>query len=129
VSVLAALIFLGAVLSGRLTVVLAIGPMFVLDVGAGIASPAALTQAISVKPTRHRLGLGPLWLLADGRGCDLHSAGRPRQRPGADRGAILVAAGVIGQASFWIALPAGCLNAYCRQSLPTPSIWRRAAFQ
>ena len=50
VSVSAALFFLGAVLSQHLTVLLAIGPMFVFGMGAGIASPAALSQAISVNP-------------------------------------------------------------------------------
>ena len=49
-SVLASLVFLGAVLSGHLSVLLAIGPMFVFGIGAGVASPAALTQAISVNP-------------------------------------------------------------------------------
>ena len=52
-----------------------------------------------------RLGLRPLRLLADGRGRDLHRAGRasaaiPRSR----RRIILVGAGVIGQTAFWIAL-------------------------
>src|SRR5260370_21447603 len=49
-SVLASFAFLGAVLSGHLSVLLVIAPMFVFGVGVGVASPAALAQAISVNP-------------------------------------------------------------------------------
>ena len=42
-SVLAAFLFLGAVLSGYLSVALTIGCMFVFTLGVGIAAPAALT--------------------------------------------------------------------------------------
>jgi DHA1 family bicyclomycin/chloramphenicol resistance-like MFS transporter len=104
VSVAAALVFLGAVLSHHLTVLLAIGPMFVFGMGAGIASPAALTQAISVNPHVigsasglygfSQMGVGAICTALVGLGSD----------PALTAAVILAAAGVIGQLSFWIAL-------------------------
>jgi DHA1 family bicyclomycin/chloramphenicol resistance-like MFS transporter len=104
VSVAAALVFLGAVLSHHLTVLLAIGPMFVFGMGAGIASPAALTQAISVNPHVigsasglygfSQMGVGALCTALVGLGSD----------PALTAAVILATAGVIGQLSFWIAL-------------------------
>jgi DHA1 family bicyclomycin/chloramphenicol resistance-like MFS transporter len=104
VSVAAALFFLGAVLSQHLTVLLAIGPMFVFGVGAGIASPAALSQAISVNPQVigsasglygfSQMGVGAICTALVGLGSD----------PALSAAIILATAGVIGQISFWIAL-------------------------
>jgi len=104
VSVAAALVFLAAVLTHNLTVLLAIGPMFVFGMGAGIASPAALTQAISVNPHVigsasglygfSQMGVGALCTALVGLGGD----------PALTAAIILATAGVIGQASFWIAL-------------------------
>jgi len=104
VSVLAALVFLGAVLSHHLTVLSAIGPMFVFGMGAGIASPAALTQAISVNPQVigsasglygfSQMGVGAICTALVGLGSD----------PALTAAIILAAAGVIGQISFWVAL-------------------------
>lgn len=104
VSVLAALIFLAAVLSHHLTVLSAIGPMFVFGMGAGIASPAALTQAISVNPQVigsasglygfSQMGVGAICTALVGLGSD----------PALAAAIILATAGVIGQISFWIAL-------------------------
>jgi DHA1 family bicyclomycin/chloramphenicol resistance-like MFS transporter len=104
VSVAAALVFLGAVLSNHLTVLLAIGPMFVFGMGAGVASPAALTQAISVNPQVigsasglygfSQMGVGAICTALVGLGSD----------PALSAAIILAAAGVIGQVSFWIAL-------------------------
>ena len=104
VSVAAALVFLGAVLSNHLTVLLAIGPMFVFGMGAGVASPAALTQAISVNPQVigsasglygfSQMGVGAICTALVGLGSD----------PALTAAIILAAAGVIGQISFWIAL-------------------------
>src|SRR6185437_13251008 len=50
VGCVAALAMLAIVLSGRLSVALAIGAMFIFSVGVGVAAPVALTQAISVRP-------------------------------------------------------------------------------
>jgi len=104
VSVAAALVFLGAVLSNHLTVLLAIGPMFVFGMGAGVASPAALSQAISVNPQVigsasglygfSQMGVGAICTALVGLGSD----------PALTAAIILAAAGVIGQVSFWIAL-------------------------
>jgi DHA1 family bicyclomycin/chloramphenicol resistance-like MFS transporter len=104
VSVLAALTFLGAVLSHHLTVLSAIGPMFVFGMGAGIASPAALTQAIGVNPQVigsasglygfSQMGVGAICTALVGLGGD----------PALTAAIILATAGVIGQVSFWIAL-------------------------
>ena len=104
VSVAASLIFLGAVLSNHLTVMLAIGPMFIFGIGAGIASPAALTQAISVDPQVigsasglygfSQMGVGAICTALVGLGTD----------PALSAAVILVVAGAIGQAAFWIAL-------------------------
>jgi len=107
VSVAAALVFLGAVLSNHLTVLLAIGPMFVFGMGAGVASPAALTQAIGVNPQVigsasglygfSQMGVGAICTALVGLGSD----------PALTAAIILAAAGVIGQISFWIALRYG----------------------
>ncbi|HTE36024.1 MAG TPA: multidrug effflux MFS transporter, partial [Reyranella sp.] len=104
VSVAAALVFLGAVLSNHLTVLLAIGPMFVFGMGAGVASPAALSQAISVNPQVigsasglygfSQMGVGAICTALVGLGSD----------PALTAAIILATAGVIGQVSFWIAL-------------------------
>jgi len=103
-SVVGALVFLGVALSHHLTVLLVIGPMFVFGVGAGIASPAALTQAISVNPHVigsasglygfSQMGVGAVCTALVGLGGD----------PALTAAIILAACGVIGQASFWIAL-------------------------
>jgi DHA1 family bicyclomycin/chloramphenicol resistance-like MFS transporter len=78
--------------------------MFVFGVGAGIASPAALSQAISVNPQVigsasglygfSQMGVGAICTALVGLGSDpAHTA------------AIIVAtAGVIAQIAFWIAL-------------------------
>ncbi|CAH1664416.1 MULTISPECIES: multidrug effflux MFS transporter [unclassified Chelatococcus] len=50
VSLVAALVFLGVVASGHLTVSWVVGLMFLFLFGAGFAAPTALTQAVSVNP-------------------------------------------------------------------------------
>ncbi|HZP99427.1 MAG TPA: multidrug effflux MFS transporter [Reyranella sp.] len=104
VSVVASLVFLAAVLSGRLSVPLAIVPMFIFGAGAGVASPAALSQAVSVNPHVigsasglygfSQMGVGALCTALVGMGAD----------PALASAVILAGAGVIGQAAFWIAL-------------------------
>ena len=133
---MASFAFLAAVLSGHLSVLLAIVPMFVFGIGAGVASPSALTQAISVNPEVigsasglygfSQMGVGAICTALVGTGTD----------PALAAAVILASAGVIGQIAFWIALhyraPAfseSVTGFYCRQSLPFPSIRRRAAFQ
>jgi len=103
-SILAAFVLLGGVLLGHLTVALAVGSMFVFTVGVGIASPMALTQAISVNP--HAIGsasgLYGFTQMAVGALCaTLAGIGN---NPALAAAIVLVAAGVVGQLSFWIAL-------------------------
>jgi DHA1 family bicyclomycin/chloramphenicol resistance-like MFS transporter len=104
VSILAAVVLLGVVLLGHLTVALAVGSMFVFTVGVGIASPTALTQAISVNP--HAIGsasgLYGFTQMAVGALCTtLAGIGG---NPALAAAIVLVAAGVVGQLAFWIAL-------------------------
>jgi DHA1 family bicyclomycin/chloramphenicol resistance-like MFS transporter len=103
-SVLAAFAFLVAALSSHLSVALIMAPMFIFTLGIGIASPAALTQAVSVNP--HVIGsasglygfaqmaVGALCTTLVGFGSD----------PALAAATVLAAAGVIGQISFGIAL-------------------------
>jgi DHA1 family bicyclomycin/chloramphenicol resistance-like MFS transporter len=103
-SVIAALCFLAAVLSDRLSVPLVVAPMFFFAAGAGIASPAALTQAIGVNPKVigsasglygfSQMGIGAICTALTGLGAN----------PALSAAIVLVGAGVIAQTSFWIAV-------------------------
>lgn len=103
-SVLASFALLAGVLAGHLSVPTIMIPMFVFGFGAGIASPAALTQAISVNPRVigsasglygfSQMGVGAVCTALVGTGHD----------PALTAAAILVGVGVIGQAAFWLAL-------------------------
>jgi DHA1 family bicyclomycin/chloramphenicol resistance-like MFS transporter len=103
VSVAAACVFLGAALSGHLSVPAVVIPMFFFAAGAGIASPAALTQAIGVNPNVvgsasglygfSQMGVGAICTAATGFGKD----------PALAAALVLVVAGMIAQASFWMA--------------------------
>ena len=103
-SVTASFVLLGVALSGQLSVPLVIGPMFFFAMGAGVASPAALTQAIGVNPQVigsasglygfSQMGVGAICTALVGMGSD----------PALTTAVILVGAGIIGQASFWLAL-------------------------
>ncbi|MCG7360835.1 multidrug effflux MFS transporter [Roseomonas sp. ACRSG] len=104
VSVLGAFVFLGMVLSGRLSVFWTILPMFVFTLGAGIASPAALTQAISVDPQviGSASGLYGFTQMAVGAVCTaLAGLG---QDPALAAALVLAGAGILSQLSFWVAL-------------------------
>jgi MFS transporter, DHA1 family, multidrug resistance protein len=100
----AAFTFLGTALTSHLSVALIVGAMFVFTLGAGIASPAALTQAISVNPRVigsasglygfAQMGVGALCTALAGLGRDAALSAA----------IVLAAAAAIGQASFWIAL-------------------------
>jgi DHA1 family bicyclomycin/chloramphenicol resistance-like MFS transporter len=107
VSVLGAFVFLGMVLSGRLSVLWTILPMFVFTLGAGIASPAALTQAISVDPQviGSASGLYGFMQMAVGAICTaLAGIGRD---PALAAALVLAGAGIISQLGFWVALRPG----------------------
>lgn len=106
-SVVAALFFLAVVLSDHLSVPLVMAPMFFFALGAGIASPAALGQAISVNPAVigsasglygfSQMDVGAVCTAITGLGTN----------PALTAAIVLVAAGLIAQASFWVALRSG----------------------
>jgi MFS transporter, DHA1 family, multidrug resistance protein len=103
-NVLASFVFLGAVLSGELSVPLAIGPMFFFGIGAGVASPAAVTQAISVNPAVIGSASGLYGFSQMGVGAICTALVGAGSNPALTAAIILVSAGVIGQVAFWIAL-------------------------
>lgn len=102
-AVLAALALLGIVLRGALSVPLVLGPMFVFTVGAGLASPMALTKAVGVNPKviGSAAGLYGFSQMAVGALCTELAGLGPD--PALAAASVLAAAGVIGQAAFWTA--------------------------
>jgi len=103
-SVVASFALLGILLAGHLSVLSIMVPMFVFGMGAGVASPAAMTQAISVNPQMigsasglygfSQMGIGAICTAMVGMGSD----------PALAAAVILVTAGVVGQTAFWLAL-------------------------
>lgn len=103
-SVVAALVFLVAASSGHLSVLLVVGSMFFFAVGAGIASPAALGQAISVNPAVIGSASGLYGFSQMGVGAVCTAIMSLGSDPALTSAIVLVAAGLIAQASFWIAV-------------------------
>jgi MFS transporter, DHA1 family, multidrug resistance protein len=103
-SVLAAFSLLAVVLSAHLSVTLAVGSMFVFSVGVGMASPAALTQAMSVNPQVIGSAAGLYGFAQMGVGALCTAVAGIGSNPALAAALVLAAAGVIGQLSFWIAL-------------------------
>lgn len=103
ISVIAALILLGATLTGHLNVFLAVGCMFFFTLGVGTAAPGALTQAISVNPhvIGSASGLYGFTQMATGAICTALAGVGNNQALAAAM--ILTASGVIAQLSFWLA--------------------------
>lgn len=103
ISVLAACAFLASAWFGYLSVAWVVGSLFVFTLGVGVASPAALTEAISVNPrvTGSASGLygftqmsvGAISTALVGLGSD----------PALAAGLVLVGAGIIGQTGIWVA--------------------------
>lgn len=104
VSVLAAFAFLAAVLLDHLSVPLIIGTMFLFTVGVGSASPAALTQAISVDPQviGSASGLYGFTQMAVGAFCTMLAG--IGSNPALSSALVLAASGVVAQLSFAMAL-------------------------
>ena len=103
VSVVAAASFLGFVIADRATLVAIVGTMFVFSVGVGAAAPAALVKAISVNPrvTGTASGLyGSVQMAVAGTLVMLAGWG---SNPAFASASVLLAAGIVAQASFWIA--------------------------
>ena len=106
-SVAAAFVLLGAALSGHLSVPLIVVCMFLFTVGAGMASPAALTQAISVNPQviGSASGLYGFTQMAVGALCTA-LAGMGHGNPALASAIVLAGAGIVAQLSFAMALRA-----------------------
>jgi DHA1 family bicyclomycin/chloramphenicol resistance-like MFS transporter len=103
VSVVAAASFLGFVIADRATLLAIVGTMFVFSVGVGAAAPAALVKAISVNPrvTGTASGLyGSVQMAVAGTLVMLAGWG---SNPAFASASVLLAAGIVAQASFWIA--------------------------
>ncbi len=102
-SVVAAASFLGLLIADRATLVGIVGTMFAFSVGVGAAAPAALVQAISVNPrvTGTVSGLyGSVQMAVAAALVELASLGA---NPALASAVVLLAAGVVAQASFWVA--------------------------
>ncbi len=103
-SVVAAAVFLAAVLTETLSVPLVIGAMFIYTVGVGVAAPVALAQAVSVNPhvIGSASGLYGFAQMAVGAICTmLVGIG---SHPALATSTVLMGAGIVAQVSFWIAL-------------------------
>ncbi|MFI4996448.1 MAG: multidrug effflux MFS transporter [Hyphomicrobiales bacterium] len=103
-SAVAAFLFLGLVLSGYLSVASCMGCMFVFALGSGMASPTALTLAISVSPevAGSASGLYGFAQMVVGALCTgLAGLGG---NPALAVALVLAATGAVAQLSFWIAL-------------------------
>ena len=103
VSVLAALLLLGVVLAGQLSVTWVVGTMFLFTLGVGTAAPAALTQAIGVNPLviGSASGLYGFTQMAVGAACTALAGLGPD--PALAAALVLAAAGLVAQLSFQIA--------------------------
>ncbi len=103
-SVFGALTFLVSVLLGHASVPTVVGSMLLFTLGAGMASPAALTKAVSVDPkvVGSAAGLYGFTQMAIGALCT--SLAGLGAEPAFASAAVLVAAGIVAQVAFWIAL-------------------------
>ena len=98
-----AAVFLLAAFSGMLNLPLTVLPLLVLTFGTGVASPAALTEALSVNPlvAGSASGLYGFAQMAIGAVCaSLAGVG---ENPALAAGTVLLGAGLLAQLSFWIA--------------------------
>lgn len=103
----AAFVLLGAALTQRLSVPLIVATMFLYTVGAGMASPAALTRAIGVNPRviGSASGLYGATQMAVGAVCTA-LAGLGHRNPALAAALVLAGASIVAQASFAVALRA-----------------------
>jgi DHA1 family bicyclomycin/chloramphenicol resistance-like MFS transporter len=103
VSVMAACAFLAAAWFGYISVAWVVGTLFVFTLGVGVASPAALTEAISVNPrvTGSASGLYGFTQMTVGAICTaLVGLGSD---PALSAGLVLVGAGIVGQTGIYVA--------------------------
>jgi MFS transporter, DHA1 family, multidrug resistance protein len=98
-----ATVFLLAAVSGTLNLPLTVLPLLVLTYGTGIASPAALTEALSINPLVAGSASGLYGFAQMGIGAVCASLGGVGGNPALAAGAVLVGAGLLAQLSFWVA--------------------------
>ena len=103
VSVVAAASFLGLVLAERATLVGIVGTMFAFSVGVGAAAPAALVKAISVNPRVTGTASGLYGSVQMAVGAALVALAGLGANPALASALVLLSAGVVAQASFWVA--------------------------
>ncbi len=103
ISCLGAVLFLLAVLSGTLSVALAILPMLVLSFGAGLASPMALSEALSLDPAASGSASGLYGFIQMVIGAACAALSGIGGNPALAAALVLTAAGILAQLSFHIA--------------------------
>jgi DHA1 family bicyclomycin/chloramphenicol resistance-like MFS transporter len=104
VSVAGAFVFLAAVLSGHLSVPIAVASMLVFTIGVGISSPTALTLAVSVNPHVIGSASGLYGFAQMGVGAICTALAGLGGNPALSAALVLAGAGIIGQCAFWMAL-------------------------
>lgn len=107
VSIAAALVFFGLAVSHHLTLLPMMAAIMVYTIGAGVASPNALTLAVSVNPkvTGSASGLYGSTQMAVGAICSaLSGIGGD---PGLAAATVILGASVLAQLCFWLAVASG----------------------
>jgi MFS transporter, DHA1 family, multidrug resistance protein len=102
-SVAAAASFLTLLMFDRATLIGTIATMFVFGVGVGAAAPAALVKAISVNPRVTGTASGLYGSVQMAVGAALVALAGLGANPALASAVVLVAAGLVAQASFWVA--------------------------
>jgi MFS transporter, DHA1 family, multidrug resistance protein len=102
-SVAAAASFLALLIFDRATLIETIATMFAFGIGVGAAAPAALVKAISVNPRVTGTASGLYGSVQMALGAALVALAGLGANPALASAVVLVGAGVVAQASFWIA--------------------------
>jgi MFS transporter, DHA1 family, multidrug resistance protein len=102
-SVVAAAALLALLLADRATLVAIVVTMFAFSVGVGAAAPAALVKAISVNPRVTGTASGLYGSIQMAVGAALVALAGLGANPALASALVLLGAGVVAQASFWVA--------------------------
>lgn len=103
-SVISAFAMLGIVLAGLASVPGLVAPMFLFTVGAGLASPAALTLAVGVNPKLIGSASGLYGCAQMAMGALCTALAGLGDSPEVAAAVVLAGAGAVSQLAFWIAL-------------------------
>lgn len=103
-SLASAILLLGIVLADALSVVAAVGSMVVFSIGVGMASPAAVAKAVGVNPKVIGSASGLYGFAQMGVGAVCTGLAGLGRDPALAAAIVLVAAGVVAQVAFRIAL-------------------------